>query len=189
MARCFDAKKSKAGKEIKCGRCDAPILPGEQYFYFSVGFRGSKKIRCKLHHPKQSELTGSKMSGAYAANEGIEAELNDPKATISSIATALKIAASDIESVRDEYQESYDNLPENFQNGDRGSEIQEKIDSLDAYAQSLNDKASEVRNLESSQDDSDTDPEANPEADPNGNEDLLQQAKDLAEEVLGEFEL
>src|ERR1700674_761457 len=118
MARCFNAKKSKAGKKITCGRCSAKILPGEQYYYFSVGFRGSKQYRCHLHHPKQSDLCGSKMSGAYAANEGIEDELNSSTATVSSIASALESAAGEIEQVRDEYQDSYDNLPENFQNGD-----------------------------------------------------------------------
>lgn len=127
MARSFSAKKSKAGKAIKCGRCQAAILPGEQYFFFSVGFRGSKQYRCPKHHPKPSELCGSKMSGAYAANEGIENELNSTTATIGSIASTLESAAGEIESVRDEYQDSYDNLPENFQNGDMGSEIQEKM--------------------------------------------------------------
>lgn len=32
MARCFSAKKSKAGKAIKCGRCDAKIVPGNLYY-------------------------------------------------------------------------------------------------------------------------------------------------------------
>src|SRR6267142_5656923 len=127
MARSFTAKKSKAGKEIKCGRCGAPILAGEQYFYFAVAFRGAKQIRCKNHSPKQSELCGNKMSGAYAANEGIEAALNESDLTIADIASALESAAQEIEQVRDEYQESYDNLPQNFQDGDMGSEIQEKI--------------------------------------------------------------
>jgi len=182
MARSFSAKKSKAGKAIKCGRCQTKILPGEQYFFFSVGFRGSKQYRCKLHHPRPSELCGSKMSGAYAANEGIEDELNNPNVTISDIASTLESAAGEIEQVRDEYQESFDNLPENFQNGDMGSEIQEKIDGLDAYASSLNDKASEVSSLESDLTDADLE-------NPDGSDDLLQQAKDLAEEVLGEFSL
>ena len=189
MARTFAAKKSNAGKGIKCGRCNAAIVPGEMYYYFSVGFRGSKSYRCKLHRPKQSELCGNKMSGAYAANEGLEAEINDPEATVSSIASALESAASDIESVRDEYQDSFDSLPQGFQDGDTGSDIQEKIDGLTEYAEALAEKASEVSSLEAELTDADTDPDANPEADPTGNEDLLQQARDLADEVLGEFSL
>lgn len=176
MARCFEAKKSKAGKEIKCGRCSVKIEPGEKYFYFSVGFRGSKQIRCANHRPRQSELTGSKMSGAYAANESIEDVLNDPKTTREDIASTLESAAADIESVRDEYQDSYDNLPQGFQDGDQGSEIQEKIDGLTEYIDALNEKASEITAFE-------------PDTDDESDDDLLQQAKDLAEEVLGEFSL
>lgn len=36
----------------------------------------------------------------------------------------------DLEELRDELQEWYDNLPENFQDGDKGQEIQEAIDAL-----------------------------------------------------------
>lgn len=187
MARCFESKKSKAGKEIKCGRCGEKIQPGEKYFYFSVGFRGNKQIRCTKHHPRQSELTGSKMSGAYAANESIEDTLNDPKVTIEDIASTLETAASDIESVRDEYQDSYDSLPENFQNGEQGETMQTNIDGLTEYADALNEKASEVRELESSSEEpAEDDSEAESPAE---DDDLLQQAKDLAEEVLGEFSL
>lgn len=190
MARSFSAKKSKAGKKIKCGRCEAPIKPGEQYFYFSVGFRGSKQYRCKLHSPQQSELCGNKMSAAYAANEGIETTLNNPKVTIEDIASNLESAAGEIEQVRDEYQESYDNLPQGFHDGDMGSEIQEKIDGLEEYANTLNEKAQEVRDLASEQTEVESDPDADPdEAPAEDNDDLLQQAKDLAEEVLGEFSL
>lgn len=188
MARAFTAKKSTAGKEIKCGRCGAAIKPGEQYFYFSVGFRGSKQYRCYLHSPRQSELCGSKMSGAYAANESIEATLNDPEVTIEGIASELESAANEIEQVRDEYQESYDNLPQGFQDGEQGSDIQEKIDGLTEYADALTEKASEIRDMETEQTDVSMDPDADPdEAPADDDDDLLQQAKDLAEGVLGEF--
>lgn len=40
-------------------------------------------------------------------------------------------AFSDLESLKDEMQEWYDNLPDNFQDGDKGSEIQETIDALE----------------------------------------------------------
>lgn len=41
------------------------------------------------------------------------------------------------EELRDECQEWYDNLPENFQDGDKGSQLQECIDTLDSLIQSL----------------------------------------------------
>jgi hypothetical protein len=174
MARCFSAKKSKAGKEIKCGRCQAPIVPGENYFYFSVGFRGPKSIRCKDHRPKQSELCGSKLSGVYAAIEDVE-EVLKTATTPDEIADALESAASDVESVRDEYQESWDNIGDNFQNGQPGEEIQEKIDACEEFATALNDAAQEVRDLC-----------AEDYEDP---EDMLSEAVDKATDVCGEFSL
>lgn len=48
-------------------------------------------------------------------------------------------AKSTAEELRDECQEWYDNLPENFQNGDKGSQLQEAIDALESLIQSLED--------------------------------------------------
>lgn len=187
MAKCFEAKKSKAGNEIKCGRCQAVVQRGEKYFYFAVGFRGAKQIRCHLHHPKQSELCGSKMSGAYAANEALEDRLDDSTLSIEDIAVALEETASDIESVRDEYQESYDALPENFQQGDQGSDIQERIDGLSEYAENLNNTAQDVRDIEEpSAPDEPEDSEADSPADDG---DLIEQAREMVENVISEFSL
>ena len=173
MARCFSAKKSKAGKEIKCGRCGAAVTPGDPYFYFSVGFRGVKQIRCKDHHPRPSELCGNKMSGAYAANESLEEAINSAS-TVSEISSALETAAEEIKQVRDEYQDSYDNLPENFQNSDQGQDIQSNVDGLTDYADALENAQSEVESLD--------------DEDEKQNEDTpLQQARDIAEAALQEF--
>ena len=46
---------------------------------------------------------------------------------------------SEVESLKDELQDWYDNLPENFQNGDKGSELQEAIEALDSLYQELDD--------------------------------------------------
>lgn len=171
MARAFSAKKSKAGKAVKCGRCGEPIKPGEQYYFFSVGFRGSKQYRCKDHHPRQSELCGSKMSGVYAAIEDADESIEAAK-EISDIVEALQTCAEEIGAVRDEYQESYDNLPENFQNGDQGNDIQEKIDGLQEFEDSLTSGASpDVECVDIERDDP------------------LQEAKDIATTALGEFSL
>ncbi|WP_417342047.1 hypothetical protein [Evtepia gabavorous] len=49
-----------------------------------------------------------------------------------------------IESVKDEEQEAYDNLPENFQNGERGEEMQGYIEMLDEAYGYLDDAESVV---------------------------------------------
>jgi hypothetical protein len=182
MARCFEAKKSKAGKKIKCGRCSELIKPGEQYFYFSVGFRGPKSYRCFRHRPKQSELCGSKMSGAYAAIEGLEAAISEAQ-DLSTISSALESAADDIEQVRDEYQESYDNLPENFQNNEQGETIQSNIDGLEDFANELLNAQSEVDSMESDLTDPDDDT-AEQE-----NQSVIDVAKEKAKEAIQSFSL
>lgn len=42
----------------------------------------------------------------------------------------LADALNDLEGIRDEEQESYENLPESMQDGDRGQAMQEAIDAL-----------------------------------------------------------
>lgn len=49
-----------------------------------------------------------------------------------------------LESVKDEEQEAYDNLPENFQNGERGEEMQNYIDMIDEAYGYLDDAESVV---------------------------------------------
>ena len=48
------------------------------------------------------------------------------------------------EEVKDDEAEAYDNLPENFQNGDRGEEIQGYIEMLDEACNYLDDASSVV---------------------------------------------
>lgn len=42
-----------------------------------------------------------------------------------------------MEEVKDEEQEAYDNLPESFQYGERGEQMQEYIDSMDEAYENL----------------------------------------------------
>jgi uncharacterized coiled-coil DUF342 family protein len=62
-------------------------------------------------------------------------------ARISGMVDDLKTAASSlketIEALRDEEQEFYDNMPESFQNGDKGSRVSEVIQSIDSAIDKL----------------------------------------------------
>jgi hypothetical protein len=51
--------------------------------------------------------------------------------------SAAEGAKDEVESLKDELQEWYDNLPENFQEGDKGSELQEAIDAMEAIYDAL----------------------------------------------------
>lgn len=53
-------------------------------------------------------------------------------------------AAAEVESLKDELQEWFDNLPENFQQGDKGQELEEAISQLDDLQSNLENCESEV---------------------------------------------
>lgn len=50
---------------------------------------------------------------------------------IEAIMDALSQAYGELEELRDEEDEAYDNLPENFQEGSRGEAMQEAIDNME----------------------------------------------------------
>lgn len=51
--------------------------------------------------------------------------------SITKIADSLQALKSDVESIQSEEQDVYDNLPESFQDCERGDRMQEAIDNLD----------------------------------------------------------
>lgn len=71
-----------------------------------------------------------------------------PKAARAPVTLAVINAAEDakgiLEGLRDELQEWYDNLPENFQNGDKGQALEEAIGNLDSAIDSINDAPEEA---------------------------------------------
>jgi hypothetical protein len=71
--------------------------------------------------------------------------LDDPptsrSARFEAVQSDVTDAASEIESLKDELQEWYDNLPENFQNGEKGEQLQSAIDELETLHDSLDEVA------------------------------------------------
>ena len=61
---------------------------------------------------------------------------NDRRARIQALINKLEDIKEDIDSIKEEEQEYYDNMPESIQAGERGDKAQEAIDNLDyAYSQ------------------------------------------------------
>ena len=61
---------------------------------------------------------------------------NDRRARIQALINKLEDIKEDIDFIKDEEQEYYDNMPESIQAGERGDKAQEAIDNLDyAYSQ------------------------------------------------------
>ncbi len=67
--------------------------------------------------------------------------------SITAILDAIQQHIIDLEAIRDEEQEAFDNLPENLQEAERGQSMQEAIDALDEAISSTTDAADHLANL------------------------------------------
>lgn len=61
--------------------------------------------------------------------------------------TAIQQAYDTLTEVREQESAAYDNLPESIQEGDRGDEMQEAIDTLDEAIDSLDDVISNLEDI------------------------------------------
>lgn len=106
MPRVHSQKRVAKGRERKCGRvgCGHVIEVGETYYRFKFRF-GGEQYRCKDHYPRSSELTNSKMSQVYAANEDLDDQL-DHLTSEDEIMDALMTVAEQAEEVASEYREA-----------------------------------------------------------------------------------
>lgn len=62
-------------------------------------------------------------------------------------ADMLREAYSIIESCRDDEEGAYDNLPESFQDGERGEEMQEYIDVMDEVMDQIDEAANAIEEI------------------------------------------
>ena len=128
-------KTTKAAKEYSCEKCREPILKGESYISYKVGFRSRFVHRrhdlpgCR---PRSSELESSMLSGAYAAIESAEDALSaggfeSPE----DIASVMEEAAEGLREVAQQYSDAADSM------GGAGEEMQERAEMIEAAADSF----------------------------------------------------
>jgi hypothetical protein len=117
---------------------------GEPYYWWK--FRHGGKYM-SLTPPRPSQLTQSKMSGVYEAQETMEDAIGSATSP-SDIASALESCAEAVRDVAEEYRDSVQNMPESLQQGSVAQECEEKAYSLDDWAQSLDDAKDEIDNLD-----------------------------------------
>ena len=123
---------------------DQGIKKGEMYYSWSFRYGGSYKSKT---YPRLSQLTQSKLSGAYSAQEAMEDAIG-AATCISDITDAIDQCVSDINDVAQEYRDSKDNMPEGLQEGPTGQECEEKADALEEYASELESARDEIDGLE-----------------------------------------
>lgn len=140
MARVFTAKANK----------DYPqhgIVKGDTYYYWTPGFRGTKQM--SKTPPKQSQLTTSKMSAAYAASESLSEAL-EAAGSIEDLTNALEEAVDAIRAVAEEYTEASEATTGNGNRVPNADEMEEKAQELNDWADSIESDKSEVEGLDAS---------------------------------------
>jgi hypothetical protein len=137
----------------KCGKCGKEIKAGEQYKWWAFRY-GGKHVRCATcPMPRPSELTQSKMSGVYAAQENaqdaIYAFRDGSHDTADDLTSALESAAEDIRSVAEEYRESQQNIEDGFNHSTcQSDELGEKADTLESSADELESASSDFEDFD-----------------------------------------
>lgn len=124
-----------------CRKCQDPIKAGDKYFEWKHRHAPFSRQHATHGAPKQSELCSGKMSGVYAANEALEEVISTGNPD--ELASALESAAESVREVANEYEENRNNMPESLQNGNGGSDMEEKANALNEYADALEEAASD----------------------------------------------
>lgn len=144
-----------------CRGCGTTIEVGMPYRLASSRFSG-KIVRCMECPPfKPSELESTVLADAYAAQEdasatlGVlafaelpDAENDDDEPDDDAHAEAVQAVIDDIKgileacteggrSAYEQTEESFDNLPEGFQQADSGQMLQERMDALETWCDDL----------------------------------------------------
>lgn len=172
MARITNVNKAQKDQG-PCGRCGEAVLRGQPYRHASPGFRARKLVRCMKPGCafRPSDLTTSKMSEVYAAQEDAEDTIS-AATCLEDIEQALEDAAGRAEEVAQEYRDAAEAL------GGAGEENAERADEIDSWVQEL--QGWDKSEFEVDPDDLDADPEDTAH---------LDDARESAVELLGSLSL
>lgn len=129
-----DGKKPRLNRSKPADEKDTVWCPkGETYYTWSFRYGGEYRSRT---YPKQSQLTQSSyLSQVYALQEDVE-ETVCPD-TCDELQCLIDDWVTYLEGVRDECQESFDNMPEGLQQGDTGQLLEARITTCDEVISNL----------------------------------------------------
>lgn len=126
MARATFVKKAR--KDIE----GTEIKKGDSYYWWKFRFGGKRYSKTP---PSRSQLTQSGFLGTlYEIEDRMAAFTCDNKEDFDEFKSEL---VSDIESLRDECQNSLDNMPEQLQSAPTGELLQERIDALESWSSEI----------------------------------------------------
>lgn len=123
-------EKPKARKEYKCSKCGEVIKVGDTYLK-GTPFRRSPVIRCTKCGLRCWELSSSEyVQGVGRVCDCWEEDYGCDEDTAQNI-------ADELDTIKDNCQDSLDNMPEGLQEGNTGELLQERIDNLDSAISDL----------------------------------------------------
>jgi hypothetical protein len=140
MPRVNHVKKSQKDQG-RCSKCGKELPKGSPYIW--IKFRhGGKYKRCTDSQCafRASDLTQSKMSGVYAAQECAQDDIatwDMAEADIDSLKEIAETCAESVREVAEEYRESASNKQEYFPDADDAAEWDEKADELESWADEI----------------------------------------------------
>jgi hypothetical protein len=132
--------KTKPLPNLKCGKCGVEIKVGDPYKWVKVKrtYGGVTYYRCaSCPRWRQSELSNSKMSGVYAAQERCDDEVYECT-SVGELESLRDELAEEIRNVGEEYGESADNMEDGFGHETyQSAELREKAEALDGWADEI----------------------------------------------------
>jgi hypothetical protein len=117
----------------KCGGCGVPIVPGDSYRSWPLGYRSKARgVRCMKPacSPRRSEIESGIMADAFAAQEDCAAEI-DAAVAVADITDALETCAQSAQDVASQYEDAVSRAPM-LEESVRG-----KIEALETWADDL----------------------------------------------------
>jgi hypothetical protein len=100
--------------DYKCGKCGDAINPGTVYYTWSFRYGGTHRRHFECGRPRPSELTQSRMSDVYAAQEafqdlGTEASYEDQAAAVQDLIDTVTEVAGEYEAAAEPFGNSGEN--------------------------------------------------------------------------------
>ena len=135
------ADKNQPLPNHTCDKCGTEITVGSSYRWVQIKsgpYGGRTLIRCSVCPSwRQSELTSSKMSGIYAAQEHLS-DVIDSLETVDDLTDAAQTFADAVREVGEEYRESQSNMVDGFgHDTSMSDELGDKADQLDDWANDI----------------------------------------------------
>lgn len=158
---------------VKAGK-DYPqfgIKKGDMHYVWSMKMQRGGVTKRSLDRPRASQLTLSPFkSQAHRINEEIEDITLGEEPDISILQAAQQDLIDQASELRDETQDSLDNMPEGLQQGSTGELLQERLDALETFIQEIENLGFDVEFTPEEPEDDGQDEELGTEADADGAE-------------------